>query len=218
MSIFNVFEKGLRRGAEHLAYDPTKAYAYVEHPIQGWRVYLRNAAFLHIDPTHIKQFLVFRNSKGRKQTKKGIWEPPKGQMEGKDLLHHPRTPLVQLLSNALKREVEEEAHITDIKEIRYTGIVFQSQEDPVKEPNVYFQYHIFQYLLEPHVVQEAFNEFNWIKEHPKAFARFKRDRRETDRMAWYDPKETPLNPRWCPTLVNAYVKEYDEQKIQIIKS
>jgi len=219
MPIFNVFEKGLRRGAEHLAYDPTKAYAYVEHPIEGWRVYLRNAAFLHIDPEQIDKFLVFRNSKkGYKQTKKGIWEPPKGQMEGKDLLHHSRTPLLKLLSNALKREVEEEAHVTEIKEIRYTGLVFQSQEDPVKEPNVYFQYHIFQYLLEPHVVQEVFNDFEWIKDHPKAFSRFKRDRKETDRVAWFDPKETPLNPRWCPTIVFAYLKEYDQQKVQIVRS
>lgn len=219
MAVFDVFQKGLRRGAEHLTYDPTKAYAYVEHPTEGWRVYLRNAAFLHIDPLEIDKFLVFRNSKpGHKRTKKGIWEPPKGQMEGKDLLNHPNTPLLQLMLNSLKREVEEEAHATEILETRYTGLVFQSQEDPLKEPNVYFQYHIFQFILEPHVVQNIFNDFKWIEEHPKAVARWRRDRRETDRVSWFHPLHTPLNPRWCPTIVYAYLKEYDQQRVQIIKS
>ena len=34
--IFDVFQKGLVRGSERLPYDPTKAYAYVEHPTEGW--------------------------------------------------------------------------------------------------------------------------------------------------------------------------------------
>ena len=212
MPIFDVFEKGLIRGAEHLPYDPTKAYAYVEHPTLKWRVYLRNVAFLHIDPKEADKFLVFRNSKPGTTKRKPIWEPPKGQMEGKDLLHHPSKPLLPLLVNALKREVEEEAHVTEIKEIRYTGLVFQSQESSYPS-NWYFQYHIFQFLVEPHVVQAVFDEFEWIEKHPKAVARWRRDRRETDRVAWFDPRTTPLNPHWCPTIVFSYLKEYDQQQM-----
>jgi hypothetical protein len=213
MPIFNVFEKGLRRGAEHLPHDPSKAYAYVEHPNEGWRVYLRNAAFLHTKPLHIDQFLVFRNSKNK--DKKNIWEPPKGQMEGKDILHHPKTPLLTLMTNALKREVDEEAHVTRIEEIRYTGLVFQSQEDSYP-PNVFFQYHIFQFIISPKTLEKVFDDFKWIEEHPKAFARFKRDRKETDRVAWFNARQTPLNPRWCPTIVYAYLKEYDQQEVQLV--
>jgi len=213
MPIFNIFQPGLRRGAEHLPFDPSKAYAYVEHPEQGWRVYIRNAAFLHLPSLEIDKFLVFRNSKPG--IKKDMWEPPKGQMEGKDLLHHPKTSLIKLMLNALKREVDEEAHITEFESVAYTGLVFQSQEDTYPS-NWFFQYHIFQFIISPQVVQQVFDEFEWIKQHPKAFKRFRRDRRETDSVAWFDPKKTRLNPRWTPTIVFAYLKTYDQQQIQLI--
>jgi 8-oxo-dGTP pyrophosphatase MutT (NUDIX family) len=206
MPIYDVFQKGLIRGAEHLPYDPEKAYAYVEHPVEGWRVYLRNAVFLQEAGTPADRFLVFRNSK--KGSSKGTWEPPKGQMEGKDLLRRPSEPLVGLLVNALMREVEEEAHITDVQSVKYTGLVFQSKEKDFPE-NWFFQYHIFQATVSPTVIKETFEAFDWMKQHPKAVARWRRDRKETDAVAWFHPKRTPLNPRWCPTIVFAYLKNYN---------
>ena len=82
--IFDVFQKGLIRGSERLAYDPSKAYAYVEHPVEGWRVYLRSCVFLHPvdEPFNSKHFLVVKR-RGAHRTS-AAWEPPKGQMEGKD--------------------------------------------------------------------------------------------------------------------------------------
>lgn len=207
MPIYDVFQKGLIRGAEHLPYDPEKAYAYVEHPVEGWRVYLRNAVFLQEAGAPADHFLVFRNSK--KGGAKGTWEPPKGQMEGKDLLRRPSEPLVGLLVNALMREIEEEAHITDIQTMKYTGLVFQSKEKDFPE-NWFFQYHIFQAIVSPTVIKETFKTFDWMKQHPKAVARWRRDRKETDAVAWFHPKRTPLNPRWCPTIVFAYLKTYDK--------
>jgi hypothetical protein len=215
MPIFDVFQKGLIRGAEHLSYDPTKAYAYVEHPTEGWRVYLRGAAFLHEDPLQLDRFMVFRNSKP-KYSRKNIWEPPKGQMEGKDLLRRPNEPLLRLMTNSILREVEEEAHVTNIKQTRYTGLVFQSQESSYPK-NWFFQYHIFQMIITTETVDSVFDTFAWMEEHPKAVKRWRRDRKETDRVAWFEPKDTPLNPRWCPTIVYAYLKTYDQQQIQIIK-
>ena len=215
MPIFDVFQKGLVRGAEHLSYDPQKAYAYVEHPTEGWRVYLRGAAFLHEDPLQLDRFMVFRNSKPN-HSRKNIWEPPKGQMEGKDLLRHPNESLLRLMTNSIRREVEEEAHVTNIKQTRYTGLVFQSQESTFPK-NWFFQYHLFQMIITTDTVEHVFDTFEWMKEHPKAVARWRRDRRETDRVAWFNPKDTPLNPRWCPTIVYAYLKTYDQQQIQIVK-
>lgn len=205
MPIYDIFQKGLRRGAEHLPHDPNKAYAYVEHPVLGWRVYIRSAMFLHED-NQMDRFLVFRNSKSGNA--KGTWEPPKGQMEGKDLLHKPSTPLITLMMNALRREVEEEAHCTDLEKIRYTGLVFQSREEDYPE-NWVFQYHLFQAHVNPQIVQDIFHTFSWMKEHPKAVKRWRRDRKETDAAAWFHPKKTKLNPRWCPTIVFAYLKEFD---------
>ena len=209
MPIYDVFQPGLRRGAEHLPFDPTKAYAYVEHPTEGWRVYLRTAVFLHqVSNKDMSRFLVFRNAK--KGSAAGTWEPPKGQMEGKDLLRHSSTPLVDLMVNSLMREVEEEAHITDLQGLRYTGLVFQSVEDnyPKNKP-WFFQYHLFQGFASPTVIENTFTTFQWMHEHPKAVARWRRDRTETDDVTWFHPKKTPLNPRWCPTIVFAYLKNYD---------
>jgi len=209
MPIYDVFQPGLRRGAERLPFDPSKAYAYVEHPTEGWRVYLRTAVFLHqAGDSKMDHFLVFRNSK--KGASAGTWEPPKGQMEGKDLLRHASEPLLPLMVQSLMREVEEEAHITEVLGIRYTRLVFQSVEDNYpRDKKWFFQYHLFQATVTPQVVQSTFHTFQWMKEHPKAVQRWKRDRRETDDVAWFHPKRTPLNPRWCPTIVFAYLDEFD---------
>jgi hypothetical protein len=83
--MLDVFQKGLIRGSDSLPYDPSKKYAYVEHPTEGWRVYLRSCAFLHpvYKPFNKMNFLVVKRTGARWST--ATWEPPKGQMEGKDL-------------------------------------------------------------------------------------------------------------------------------------
>lgn len=198
---FNIFQKGLIRGSERLAFDLEKRYAYVEHPVEGWRVYLRSCAFLHSEPFHPQKFLVVKRTGARYTT--AAWEPPKGQMEGKDI--NRRSSIVELLAKNVLREIEE-SHITKIEQLRYTGLVFQSQEldYPV---NHYFQYHIFQGIVAPNQIQQSIDTFKWIKEHPKAFARWKRDRREKDACAWFDPKKTRLNPQWCPDIVALYLTQ-----------
>jgi 8-oxo-dGTP pyrophosphatase MutT (NUDIX family) len=203
--ILDVFQSGLRRGSEHLPYDPEKAYAYVEHPKEGWRVYLRSCIFLHpIDTSfHPQNFLVVKRRGARWTT--AAWEPPKGQMEGKDIKHN--QSILELLKENVLRETEEESHITDVKKLKHTGLVFQSQETDFP-PNTYFQYHIFQGFITPSQIKQSFDTFEWIKEHPKAFARWRRDRREKDAAAWFDPKITHLNPRWCPDIAALYISKY----------
>lgn len=204
--ILNVFQPGLRRGSERLPHDPEKSYAYVEHPTEGWRVYLRSCVFLYPDPAKTPfnplRFLVVKRTGSRYST--ATWEPPKGQMEGKDMRRAPDASVLDLLAENVRREAEEEAHVTEIDRLRHTGLVFQSQETDFA-PNVYFQYHIFQGFLSESQIASSFAMFEWIREHPKAFARFKRDRREKDAVAWYSPRTTPLNPRWCPGILATYL-------------
>jgi hypothetical protein len=203
MPIFDVFQKGLIRGSERLPYDPAKAYAYVQHPIEGWRVYLRSCVFLHPtnEPFNPQQFLVVKKRGARWTT--ATWEPPKGQMEGKDIKHN--QSVLELLKENVLRETEEESHITEVKKLRHTGLVFQSAESDFPA-NTYFQYHIFQGFITPEQISQSFDTFEWIKEHPKAFARWRRDRREKDAVSWFDPKVTRLNPRWCPDIVVLYLR------------
>lgn len=202
-TILDVFQKGLIRGSAKLPHDPTKSYAFVENQTEGWRVYLRSCVFLHptyeeFNPQH---FLVVKR-RGARHTSP-TWEMPKGQMEGKDAKHN--QTVLELLKENVLRETEEESHITDITRLKHTGLVFQSQEKDYPS-NTYFQYHIFQGFITPSQVKQSFDTFEWIKEHPKAFARWRRDRKEKDAVAWFNPKETKLNPRWCPDIVVLYLR------------
>ena len=202
--IFDVFQKGLIRGSERLKHDPLKSYAFVEHPKEGWRVYLRSCIFLHptSEPFNNRHFLVVKRTGARYKTP--TWEPPKGQMEGKDMFSNTKTVL-ELLKENVQRETEEESHITDIQRIKHTGLVFQSSESNYPH-NTYFQYHLFQGFITPEQITQSFDTFKWIKSHPKGFQRWRRDRKEKDAVDWFNPKITKLNPRWCPDIVVLYLQ------------
>lgn len=209
LPILDVFQPGLIRGAERLPYDPAKAYFYVEHPTEGWRVYLRACCFLHEDgvPFDAARFLVVKRTGGHEGAK--TWEPPKGQMEGKDALKHPRTPILRLVEQNVRREVFEEAHISVLKNLRHTGLVLQDVE-PDFPPNTYFQYHIWQAYTPASSITRALNWFKWLEEHPKAFARLKRDKKEKDAIRWFDPRETKMMGRWSPRIVPMYLAAFSK--------
>lgn len=201
--ILDVFQKGLIRGSARLPFDPEKAYAYVEHPQEGWRVYLRSCVFLHPmnEPFQKKHFLVVKRANARMSSP--AWEPPKGQMEGKELL--PRISILEALKENVRRETEEESHVTDITRLHHTGLVFQSQEASYPS-NHYFQYHIFQGYLTPKQIDQSFSTFEWMKDHKAAVKRWRRDRKEKDAAAWFSPSKTRVNPRWCPDIVALYLQ------------
>jgi hypothetical protein len=52
----------------------------------------------------------------------------------------------------------------------------------------------------------ASSELDWCRNHPKAFSRMSRDKREKDALAWYSPSETKLMGKWTPKIVALYLK------------
>lgn len=202
--LLDIHQPGLLRGAERLAYAPHKRYFYVQHPTEGWKVFLRACCFIHEagnpDP---KRFLVVKRYGAKEDTKS--WEPPKGQMEGKDGLAHPDWSILDLLTENVHREVEEESKIKKFEQIRYTGLVLQSVEKDYP-PNTYFQYHVFQAIVSPLEIQNALAEFEWLNAHPKYFERLRKDKREKDALAWFDPRRTKLMGKWSPSLVVLYLQ------------
>ncbi len=201
----DVFQPGLRRGAAKLAFAPHKRYFYVEHPTEGWRVYLRAATFIHMagEPFDEQKFLVVKRTGG--DPSKATWEPPKGQMEGKDT--SARKTVYQLLLENVRREVEEEAKVHNLQYVHHTGLIFQGREKDYP-PNHFFQYHVFQAYVLPQDLFEAVKEFDWIAEHPDAFARYKKDKREKDSLSWYNPRQTKLMGRWSPSIVAMYLQKF----------
>ena len=207
--IHDIFQSGLKRGSERLPYAPHKRYFYVEHPTEGWRVYLRAACFIHElhRPFNPSRFIVVKRTGG--SAEKSTWEPPKGQMEGKDGKDTTKS-ILQLLKANIRREVEEESKISYVRELTHTGLILQSVE-PDFPPNTYFQYHIFSAYAHHMNIEKAFKEFEWIQEHPEEFKKMRSDQREKDGIAWYNPKETKMMGRWSPTIVNMYKEWFNHQ-------
>jgi len=211
----DVFQPGLIRGSAKMPYDPEKAYFYVETPnytptngAEGWRVFLRACCFIHEIPEEGKcidpmRFLVVKRT-GKPANGKE-WEPPKGQMEGKDGLAHPRTHLIKIMGENIKREAYEEARIKSLKGLEYTGLVFEGAERDYP-PNTFFQYHIFRAQVTTNTWMAASSELDWCRAHPKAFARMSRDKREKDALSWFSPSETRIMGRWSPKIVALYLK------------
>ena len=203
--ILDVFQPGLKRGAASLPFAPHKRYFYVEHPTEGWRVYLRACCFLHEAgvPFDRTRFLVVKRYGG--DANKKTWEPPKGQMEGKDGLHK-KGSVLKLMEQNVKREVEEEAKVQHILALHHTGLVLQSQEPDYPE-NHFFQYHIFQGFVTPQEISSAAAEFEWLREHPAAWERMRKDKREKDDLAWFHPQNTQMMGRWSPTIITMYLAD-----------
>ena len=205
--LINIFEPGLVRGSAKLNYQPHKKYFYVEHPTKGWRVYLRAACFIHeLGSKDPLRFLVVKRKDASASS--NAWEPPKGQMEGKDARPED-APLIELMAENVRRETFEEAKIEKISNLRYTGLVVQSREKDYPE-NHYFQYHLFQATTSSEEIQRAQETFEWLNTHPKAFARMRSDIREKDALAWFDAKKTKLMGKWSPSIVSLYV---DQSKV-----
>lgn len=202
---FNVFQRGLKRGVERLPYAPKKQYFYVEHPEEGWRVYLRAVCFIHelYKPFTPSKFIIVKRTDG--DPDKATWEAPKGQMEGKDARDSKKS-IMQLLKENIRREVMEEAKISRIRELTHTGMVLQSVE-PDFPPNTYFQYHVFSGYAHPMQIETAFEEFAWIDDHREEFMKLKSDKREKDAIGWYTPDKKIMG-RWSPTLVKMYLQNY----------
>jgi hypothetical protein len=200
--LFNIFEPGLVRGAAKLNYQPHKRYFYVENPVEGWRVYVRMACFIHEeghpDPS---RFLVVKRKDSSPSSK--AWEPAKGQMEGKDLPS--RGPLLKGMMDALSREIAEESKIENVLFLQHTGLVYQGREKDYP-PNHFFQYHIFRAQVSPRQWMAAAAELDWCRAHPAAHARMSRDKREKDALAWYSPSDTKIMGRWSPRIVIMYLK------------
>jgi len=203
--IRDIFAPDLVRGAAKLDYAPHKRYAYVESP--NWRVYMRSCAFIYdlSAPWNPERFLVVKRTGSNENSKS--WEPPKGQTEGKDGLQDKSKPLLNVLQDNLLREIYEEAKITDVTNMKHTGLVLQSREDEYPE-NTFFQYHVFQAFITEEEFKKAEEKFAWYKEHPRAWSRLRKDNREKDEIGWFNPSTTKLYGKWSPSIVAMYLNSF----------
>ena len=216
--IINVFQKDLERGSEvsawakKMGYGSNKRYFYVETPEyeknkkDGFRLFMRACCFIHLKgDRNPSRFVVVKSTDMPGGSKS--WEPPKGQTEGKDGLQDKSKPLLNVLQDNLLREIYEEAKITDVTNMKHTGLVLQSREDEYPE-NTFFQYHVFQAFITEEEFKKAEEKFAWYKEHPKAWSRLRKDNREKDEIGWFNPSKTKLYGKWSPSIVAMYLNSF----------
>jgi 8-oxo-dGTP pyrophosphatase MutT (NUDIX family) len=203
--VFDIFQPGLLRGEASFAHKPEKKVFYIQHPTEGWRVFLRAVCFLHEEGREeAGRFVVLK--KTGMDAKGPSWEAPKGQMEGKDGLAHPRWSVLKLLEQNIRRETKEEAKIGKFVRLDHIPtLVIQSKESEYG-PNDYFQYHVFRAVVKRSVLEKAARTFAYYKDHPEEFTALDSDNNEKDSMAWYDAKRTRIMGRWSPTLIKLYIQ------------
>jgi 8-oxo-dGTP pyrophosphatase MutT (NUDIX family) len=201
--VFNVFQPGLIRGEASFAHKPEKKVFFIQHPTEGWRVFLRAVCFIHSEGSDPRQFVVLKKT-GRSPSENS-WEAPKGQMEGKDGLAHPTWSVRRLLEENIRREVKEEAKISRFTKLSLVKHLVLEAKEEEYGPNDYFQYHVFRAVVSPSVLQRAMGTFDYYKAHPEEFAALSSDDNEKDDLAWYSPRNTKLMGRWSPTLVKLYL-------------
>jgi len=199
--VFDVFQPGLVRGEASFKHKPEKKVFYVQHPTEGWRVFLRAVCFIH-EEGRPDRFVVLK--KTGMPAGAFAWEAPKGQMEGKDGLAHPKWSVLKLLEQNIRRETKEEAKISKFVSLEHLpNLIVQAKENEY-EANDYFQYHVFKAVVSKAVLHKAVQKFAYYKEHAEEFAALADDNNEKDALAFYNPKKTKIMGRWSPTLVKLY--------------
>jgi len=200
-NVLDVFQPGLVRGEASFKHKPEKKVFYVQHPTEGWRVFLRAVCFIH-EEGKLDRFVVLK--KTGMDSAAFAWEAPKGQMEGKDGLAHPTWSILKLLEQNIRRETKEEAKISKFISLEHLpNLIVQAKENEY-EANDYFQYHVFRAIVSKGTLLKAATKFAYYKAHPEEFAALTEDNNEKDAIALYNPKKTKIMGRWSPTLVKLY--------------
>jgi 8-oxo-dGTP pyrophosphatase MutT (NUDIX family) len=200
-NVFDVFQPGLLRGEASFKHKPEKKVFYVQHPTEGWRVFLRAVCFIH-EEGKPERFIVLK--KTGMPVDGFAWEAPKGQMEGKDGLGHPKWSVLKLLEQNIKRETKEEAKISKFVSLEHVPSLIVQAKEQEYEANDYFQYHVFKAVVSNKTLQKAVQKFAYYKDHPTEFAALSDDNNEKDALAFYNPKKTKIMGRWSPTLAKLY--------------
>ena len=203
--VFDVFQPGLVRGEASFKHKPDKKVFYVEHPKEGWRVFLRAVCFIHEEGHTTGRFIVLK--KTGMDHKGFAWEAPKGQMEGKDGLAHSQWSVLKLLKENIRRETQEEAKISKFIRLEHLPQLVVQAKESEYGPHDYFQYHVFRAVVKSTVLEKTAKTFAYYKAHPEAFAALSSDDNEKDAIAWYDPRRTKIMGRWSPTLVKLYLAQ-----------
>jgi len=185
----------------------------------GHKVFLRNILFLTKadDPYHI---VVVREWGAH--SNKNVWEPPKGQMEWKELeiagiragTVKPAALLKQMRL-AVQREMVEEAKIlpNDLHDLKPLPIVYKQAWPESKVPDAHFMYQFWVGHISDKALETAQKDMRALTSNPDLKDTLLHDFTEKDAVGWWSPRSGWDHIRGAfskkmTTLYYAYLKKY----------
>lgn len=198
--MYNIFNDGLFSGISGTLKRPDKKCYFIEDRKEGWKVFIRVIVFIKDKKVRDKnRFIVVKTSWRRGNDY--AWEPPKGGVEEQDMTQ--QGSIINIMENAVKREVIEEAKITELENLSYTGYYYQGKEEEYDD-KTFFQYHIFTADISHKNFIKAYEEFDMYKENRELWNSLPREKREKNAIGWYR-ENTKLAGRWSPAVVDFYL-------------
>jgi hypothetical protein len=171
-----------------------KKYIYIKDENDN-RVFIRNICFLSKigDPYHIVTVREWGSA-----TNIGVWEPPKGQMEWKELesagikrgQQITRNLLLKQMKYAIKREIAEEAKIVpnSVHNLSPLELVYKQKWPESGIQNAHFLYQFWQGYITDKTLQEAQIDIQKLVGSPELTSLLPHDYIEKDAVKWWSPK------------------------------
>lgn len=172
-----------------------KQYLYVEEPDTSTRIFLRNILFLK-HASNPSEIVVVREWGAK--TNQCSWEPPKGQMEWKEMADSGVKPnqmisdkeLIKHMRTGVLREISEEAKIksSEIKQLRILPLSY-TEAFPKAGPTAKFRYQFWEGVV--HDLRPAQARMRQLTSNPDLAAILPADVCEKDAVEWWSPSTSP---------------------------
>jgi hypothetical protein len=160
------------------------------------RVFLRNILFIR-NPANPSEVAIVREWGAN--SNRGVWEPPKGQMEWKEfkdagMCAGSRIAPERLMGCArtgVLREVAEEAKFlpSELDDMQPMGCMYTEQWADSGLKDAYFSYQFWQATAKSGAMFEAQKRMNTLLEHPEWKHILPADMTEKDAVMWWKPAD-----------------------------
>lgn len=167
-----------------------KQYAYIKR--DGKPVFLRNILFIS-RASHPREIATVREWGSR--TNKGVWEPPKGQLEWKEIGGRPRTlpaaALTRHMRAGILREITEEAKFLpkELAHMRKLPLYYAQDWPESGVPGAKFMYQYWHAEASDAAMANAQARMKELVDHPDWKHMLPADLTEKDAVQWWKPED-----------------------------
>lgn len=160
------------------------------------RVFLRNILFI-CNPSNPSEVAIVREWGAN--SNRGVWEPPKGQMEWKEFADAKIRAgsrispdrLMECARAGVLREITEEAKFmpSELCDMRPLEQLYIEKWTDSGLPDAYFSYQFWHATAKPGAMYEAQKRMNTLLEHPEWKYILPADMTEKDAVMWWKPAD-----------------------------